>query len=139
MQVKKEMEYMLGLVEENVNISFGFIEKENAVLDQTLIENEMIKVCLRIRRMLEISKDAFENLNRGNLPELTSLGNEVDGLKKELIASHFIRLAEGSCNMLVSLYYSSVVLGLERVADHLVNVGYSIVSPVGSQKEGQRV
>ena len=25
--------------------------------------------------------------------------------------------------------------GLERVADHLVNVGYSIVSPIGSDKE----
>ena len=35
----------------------------------------------------------------------------------------------------MSPYYSSVVVGLERVADHLVNVGYSIVSPIGSQKE----
>lgn len=27
------------------------------------------------------------------------------------------------------------ISGLERVADHLVNVGYSIVNPTGSQKE----
>ena len=65
--------------------------------------NEMIKVCLRIRRMLEISKDAFENLNRGNLPELALLENEVDGLKKELIASHFIRLAEGETRINVKI------------------------------------
>lgn len=29
--------------------------------------------------------------------------------------------------------FDSVIAGLERVGDHLVNVGYSIVSPVGSQ------
>ena len=56
-------------------------------------------------------------------------------MKKALIASHFERLAEGSCSVEVSPYYSSVVAGLERVADHLVNVGYSIVNPTGSQKK----
>ena len=25
--------------------------------------------------------------------------------------------------------------GLERVADHLINVGYSIVNPIGSEKQ----
>ena len=56
-------------------------------------------------------------------------------MKKNLIASHFARLAEGHCSMKVSPYYSSAIAGLERVADHLVNVGYSIVNPVGSQSE----
>ena len=56
-------------------------------------------------------------------------------MKRELIADHFNRLAEGNCSVEVSPYYSSVVVGLERVADHLVNVGYSIVNPIGSQKE----
>ena len=26
------------------------------------------------------------------------------------------------------------IVGLERMADHLVNIGYSIVNPTGSQK-----
>ena len=89
----------------------------------------------KIKRMLSISKDAFENLNKENLAELTTLENEVDALKKEFTANHFARLADGSCSVEVSPYYSSVVAGLERVADHLVNVGYSIVNPIGSQKE----
>ena len=85
--------------------------------------------------MLEISKDAFKHLNKKGLHKLTDLENTVDGMKKELSASHFSRLAEGNCRMEVSPYYSSAIVGLERVADHLVNVGYSIVNPVGSQKE----
>lgn len=90
-------------------------------------------------KMFDISKDAFENLNRDRLPALTELEEGVDAMKKKLIASHFARLAEGKCNVDVSPYYSSLVSGLERVADHLVNVGYSITNPIGSQRESHLV
>ena len=85
-------------------------------------------------KMFDISKDAFENSNRDKLGILTELEQKVDDMKRDLIADHFNRLAEGNCSIDVSPYYSSVVVGLERVADHLVNVGYSIVNPTGSQK-----
>ena len=87
-----------------------------------------------VMEMFSLSKDAFDRLNRDELSDLTKLEESVDGMKKALIADHFARLAEGSCRADVSPYYSSVISGLERVADHLVNVGYSIVSPTGSQK-----
>ena len=96
---------------------------------------DMKRMQEKVMQMLAISKDAFDNLNKKELPELTALENEVDGMKKELTAGHFARLAEGSCQVEVGPYYSSAVVGMERVADHLVNVGYSIVSPVGSQKD----
>ena len=99
---------------------------------------EIKKMRLIIMKMLEISKDAFENLNKDRLSELIELENQVDSMKKELTASHFSRLAEGNCSMDVSPYYSSVIAGLERVADHLVNVGYSILNPTGSQSEAQK-
>ena len=206
MQVKKEMDYMLGLVEENTNLAFIAMDKgssehgerirkneeiidfTNSALTKFLIklsadveqsdekiigsyfhvlndlerigdhaENfheigiEMIGKTINfsekaqgeiasmrdsVMQMFNIAKDAFENLNRDGLPTLTALEEGVDIKKKELIASHFARLAEGNCKVDVSPYYSSVVIGLERVADHLVNVGYSIVNPTGSQKEG---
>jgi phosphate:Na+ symporter len=88
-----------------------------------------------VMQMLAISKDAFDNLNKTRLSELAELEDETDRMKKELTASHFARLAEGNCTVDHSPYFSSAVVGLERVADHLVNVGYSIVNPTGSQKE----
>jgi len=97
--------------------------------------NDIRKMKEKIMQMLAISKDAFEKLNKNGLSNLTVLENEVDGMKKELTASHFLRLAEGNCSIEASPYYSSTISGLERVADHLVNVGYSIVNPVGSQKD----
>ena len=205
MQVKKEMDYVLDLVEENIILAFVAMDKGSAECDGRIRKNEeiidftngaltrfLIKLSADVEpsdektigayfhvlndlerigdhaenfheigiemidkkiyfsekaqgeilsmreivmRMFYIAKDAFENLNKKELPMLAKLEEDVDFKKKELIASHFARLAEGNCNVDVSPYYSSVAGGLERVADHLVNVGYSIVNPVGSQKE----
>ena len=204
-QVKKEIDYMLSLVEENTRIAFVAMDNGSAECDEKIRKNEeiidftnsalthfLIKLSVNmpesdeniigsyfhvlndlerigdhaenfheigmemigkkiafserahtgietmrqnVMQMFDIAKDAFENLNKDRLPELTTLEEGVDGMKKDLIASHFARLAEGNCSVDVSPYYSSVIVGLERVADHLVNVGYSIVSPTGSQKE----
>ena len=109
--------------------------------EQELLVESIQEFCERnlderkIVEMFDISKDAFENMNKNRLPELTALENDVDNLKKDLTVKHFARLAEGKCRVEVSPYYSSAISGLERVADHLVNVGYSIVNPVGSQIE----
>jgi phosphate:Na+ symporter len=205
MQVKKEMDYMLSLVEENMVLSFDAMENGSIGGGERIRENEavidftnsaltkfLIKLSAEasqsdervigpyfhvlndlerigdhaenfyeigeemrgkklefserartdikrmheaVLEMLVISKDAFENRNKERLQELTALENTVDNMKKALTANHFLRLAEGNCSMDVSPYYSSAVAGLERVADHLVNVGYSIMNPVGSQKE----
>ena len=40
-----------------------------------------------------------------------------------------------SISLIILVEYSSAISGLERVADYLVNVGYSIINPIGSQKE----
>lgn len=96
---------------------------------------EIKSMCDTVMKMFALSKDAFENINRKPLTELSELENKTDKMKSELIASHYARLAEGSCKVETSPYYSSLILGLERVADHLVNVGYSIVNPTGSQRE----
>ncbi len=98
-------------------------------------QSDIRKMCEKVMQMLSISKDAFDNLNKTGLPQLALLEEEIDEMKKVLTASHFARLAEGDCSIDVSPYYSSAIAGLERVADHLVNVGYSIVSPVGDEKE----
>jgi len=203
MQVKKEMDYMFGLVEENIALSFDAMKTGNLEHGEKVAENEAIinftngalttfliklsglveqsdeqvigsyfhvlndlerigdhaenfyeiveemsgkklsfserargdigEMCDKVSRMIVISRDAFDSLKRTHLAELTALENDTDEMKRALTASHFARLAEGNCSMDVSPYYSSSVTGLERVADHLVNIGFSIVNPIGSQ------
>ena len=203
MQVKKEIRYMIDLVEENTKLSFVSIDNASTEYNEKIRENEKIinftnsaltqyliklsayveasdekiigsyfhvlndlerigdhaenfheigieliekKITFSeiaqngiasmrdsIMKMFVISKDAFENLNKEHLPELTQLEDGVDVMKKQIITNHFERLAEGNCTLEGSPYFSSVIVGLERVADHLVNVGYSIKNPTGSQ------
>ena len=205
MQVKKEMDYMFSLVEENMGLSFHAMETEDLSKAETLARNEklinftnsaltrfLIKLSAsveasdeqvigsyfhvlndlerigdhaenffdiatemagkkiafspvgqadmktmrdKVMDMLVIAKETFDTLSTDRLGELATLEDQVDSMKKDFTAAHFARLAEGNCSMAVSPYYASAIAGLERVGDHLVNVGYSIVNPVGSQNE----
>ena len=102
-------------------------------------QGDIKKMHEKILGMLDISKDAFENLKTDRLPQLLVLEEGVDAMKKELTASHFSRLAEGNCSMEVSPYYSSAIAGLERVGDHLINVAFSIKNPTGSQSQREDI
>lgn len=204
-QVKKEIQYMFDLVEENTALSLVAMNQGSAEHDETIRRNEKIinftnnsltkflielsptvdknnervigsyfhvlndlerigdhaenlheigiemidrkitfsdKACeeigemsANIMEMFRVSKEVFESLNKDKLPVLAMLEESVDQQKKDLISSHFARLAEGNCHVDVSPYFSSVVVGFERMGDHLINVGYSINNPTGSQKE----
>jgi phosphate:Na+ symporter len=86
-------------------------------------------------QMLAIAKNSFDAENPDRLPELAELENQTDEMKRGFTAKHFSRLSEGNCSLEVSPYYTSTITGLERVADHIINVGYSICNPVGDDKE----
>ena len=85
--------------------------------------------------MIAIAREAFDAENPKHLPTLATLENQTDEMKRAFSAKHFSRLSEGNCSLEVSPYYTSTITGLERVADHIVNVGYSICNPVGDDKE----
>ncbi len=101
-------------------------------------KQELKEMQEKVLKMFDIALNAIGNGDAGHLNELTALENEVDGLKRDLSSRHYARLAEGNCKMELSPYFTSTVTGLERVADHLVNVGYSILNPTGSQSEAKK-
>ena len=115
------------------DISQEMRQKELVYSDDA--KSEIRTMCDTILSMFTVARNAFENNNFACLPQLTQFENQVDNMKTSLTAKHYNRLAEGNCSVTHSPYYTSTVLGLERVADHLVNVGYSIQKPTGSQKE----
>ena len=115
----------------------GIQMQEKGLIFSEVAQAEIKEMEGKVLRMFEIAAEAFEGLETDKLGELTVLENEVDELKRELSARHYTRLAEGKCQVELSPYFSSVVVGLERVADHLVNVGYSVLNPTGSQTEAK--
>ena len=59
------------------------------------------------------------------------LEDKTDELKNKLSSAHYERIQKNLCKMENSPFYTTLVSELERVADHLVNVGYYIVNPTG--------
>ena len=110
------------------------MQKKQLTFSDTAKE-DLQKMHAVVLDMLAIAKDAFDTEHPDHLPELAALENQTDEMKRALNAKHFSRLSEGNCSLEVSPYYTSTVAGLERVADHIVNVGYSICNPIGSQKD----
>ena len=89
----------------------------------------------KILAMFDIAERAFSTNQAGELSMLSALENETDELKRKLSVRHYERLATGGCKVELSPYFTSILSGLERVADHLVNVGYSVLNPTGSQTQ----
>ena len=110
------------------------MKKKELSYSQTA-QDEIAEMCDKILEMFAVAKAAFENGDRTLLPKLTAFEEQVDDMKDTLTSNHYARLSSSSCSVTHSPYYTSTVMGLERVADHLVNVGYSIQNPTGSQKE----
>ena len=111
------------------------MKKENLEFSDVAL-TELDDMFSRLIKMFDL---AIESLNSGhysyNLEELNTLENEVDDLKNHLSTQHFIRLSSGDCKVELSTFFHEIVSGLERIGDHLVNVGYSVMNPTGSQKK----
>jgi len=121
-----------------LEISLEMIEKDLTLSQDA--KDEVAYMASKVERMFELAIEVFEATTKGEsyeigikLAELSSIEAETDKLKKDYISNHFARLAEGKCVASHSPYYMSIITRLERIADHLINVGYSIVNPTGSQ------
>ena len=87
-----------------------------------------------VDEMFELSFVIFHDQTGTYLKKLHDLENQTDELKNKLSSAHYERIQKNMCKMENSPFYTSLVSELERVADHLVNVGYSIDSPVGDDE-----
>ena len=87
-----------------------------------------------VDQMFELSFAIFRDQTGTYLKKLHDLENETDNLKNKLSSAHYERIQKNMCKMENSPFYTTLVSELERVADHLVNVGYSIDSPVGDDE-----
>jgi phosphate:Na+ symporter len=66
------------------------------------------------------------------------LEEEIDGMKTTLADAHIRRLNAGECAVEEGEYFYAVLTELERVADHLTNIAFTIRSYTGSQSEAFR-
>ena len=86
-----------------------------------------------LAEMFDLAGMIFATQDKNALDKLHALEEETDKLKEELGNNHFYRIRNNQCNNELSPFHSNLLTRLERVADHLTNVGYSIINPTGDE------
>ena len=96
-------------------------------------EEEVKTMYSKVLAMYDLAIEGFDDVKKNHLKELDKYEQQLDDMKDDLSSSHFDRLADGKCSIEMGDMFYSIISGLERGGDHLVNVGYSIFNPTGSQ------
>ena len=116
--------------------AYNFYESSLKMVDNDLAfsataKKEFDSMFDLVEQMFELTLVIFHDRSKESLRKLHDLENRTDELKNELSTAHYERIQKNECKMENSPFYTTLVSELERVADHLVNVGYSIVNPIG--------
>ncbi|MBR6072380.1 MAG: Na/Pi cotransporter family protein [Acholeplasmatales bacterium] len=88
-----------------------------------------------VDEMFELSANIFEKRSKAELDKLHILEEKTDSLRELYERNHFERLKNNECLNELSPFHSNLLSELERVADHLTNIGYSIISPTGDEND----
>lgn len=88
-----------------------------------------------ILNMYDAAVDILMTENVEKLHEIAETEDKVDEMKKSFGKNHIRRLNLGSCSVDSGAYFYAVISGLERIADHLTNIAFSVRSPSGSVRE----
>jgi len=121
---------------------FNFLNSAKAMAREDLhfsdvAKEEFERYKVVLEQMFEIAGNIFKNQEKKDLEKLHLLEEETDRLKEELGNNHFQRIKNHKCNNELSPFHSNVLTRLERCADHLTNVGYSIINPTGDEVKKQ--
>ena len=96
---------------------------------------ELENMYRKVQHMFDRSVYVFINRSTRDLKEISDLEAEIDTQKRLLGNNHIMRLNNGNCSVESGTHFYAIISALERVADHLTNMAFSIKSPSGSQME----
>lgn len=119
--------------------AYNFYENSKKLEESELkFSNTAIKELDRffdlIMDMSDLTIDIFKNEEYHKLNKLHELEESSDVLAKELSDNHYKRMTANECNGALSDDFATLISELERVADHLTNIGYSVINPTGDEE-----
>lgn len=92
-----------------------------------------------IKEMFDLAELLFMDRDVSLLESLKEKEDTTDELKNKFTSNHFERIKVLACNNELSVYHSTLLSELERVADHLTNIGYSIIHPTGDEQDYKNI
>ena len=80
----------------------------------------------KINMLYEKTDEVFLTKNLNKLPEADAIEAEIDIMRKEMIQDHMDRLKRNECSPQNSGVYVNLVNNMERAADHMIYIAYSV-------------
>ncbi|MCR5347994.1 MAG: Na/Pi cotransporter family protein [Bacilli bacterium] len=119
---------------------FNFSESADAMLSEELsfsdaAKTELAQMDKKIQEMFVMARECFAEKQYRNLKKLREYEETIHQLKQDFYSNHYERVLKEECSQQMTPYISTLIVELERVADHLTNIGYSIVNPTGDSEE----
>ncbi len=109
--------------------------KNDELIFSDAAQQELKLMVDTIDRMYNLAIEILSNQsNKDKLEELASLENKMDNYKEQFSAKHFERLSQSNCTMELGAHYTTIISSLERIGDHIVNIGFSVQNPTGAQE-----
>ena len=111
----------------------NIVQYTGTILDEDLrfsedALTEMRDICEKCRTLMELSFAMFNA--QGASPELIEriikIEDEVDECKDDYKMSHIARMNEGTCNAESGAMFLNMLIDIERVGDHAINVAFAI-------------
>ena len=81
----------------------------------------------KVIKIFDKAIDIFVTENKSDFDEINRLEDIIDQMKIDCQEGHVKRMADGKCSIESGLVFTDLVIGYERIADHAVNIAYSIL------------
>lgn len=89
-------------------------------------QSELGDMLEMVNKVIQYSVEMFSKNNEEHLKDIMELEAQVDDKERELQQLHVERLTKNECTPEAGMIFSDIVSGLERVADHAMNIAFSI-------------
>ena len=132
--------HVVNDIERIGDYSINFMEDAQGMIDGDCTftqeaRDELEDMYDKVMAMFDEAMYIFANNDVSKLNEFAAREDEIDMMKRLLSDNHIARLNAGGCSVESGTHFYSIISALERIADHLTNIAFSIKSPSGSQRE----
>ncbi len=102
------------------------LRKEKELTFSKDAQKEMGKMLDKVNDIVRFSVEMFAQGKTEHMTYISKLEDEIDELERKYQKHHIERLTKNECTPEAGMIFSDIVSGLERVADHAVNIAFAI-------------
>lgn len=88
--------------------------------------DELTDVFMDVLDIYDKSIEMFVTDDQSNLGEITYLEDNIDRKQIDYQEGHVRRMSMGRCSIEAGLIFTDLLIGLERIGDHAVNIAHSL-------------